>query len=105
MIGIKVNLPSIRFSSVFVRFLCFCFSVKKYALFHLHFYKSISTLLYFLANKPRPVFNSENEGFCILPPNKLNQKISLTTGTFYYYFATKFVRYALHLLHTKACPL
>ena len=37
----KVNLHNIRFSSVFLRF---CFSLKKYALFHPHFYKYISTL-------------------------------------------------------------
>ena len=36
-----MNLHSIRFSSVFLRF---CFSLKKYALFHPHFYKSISAL-------------------------------------------------------------
>ena len=37
---IKVNLHCIRFSYVFVRF---CF-LKKFALFHPHFYKSISAL-------------------------------------------------------------
>ena len=37
----KVNLHSIRFSSVF---LSFGFSLEKYALFHPHFYKSISAL-------------------------------------------------------------
>ena len=46
---LKENLHSIRFSYVFVLFLRFCFSLKKYALFHSHFYKSIyalSRLLY-----------------------------------------------------------
>ena len=38
---LKVKLHSIRFSSVF---LCFCFSLTKYALFHPHFYVSISAL-------------------------------------------------------------
>ena len=38
---IKVNLLSIRFLSVFLRF---CFFLKKYALFHPHFLKSISAL-------------------------------------------------------------
>ena len=42
---IKVNLHSIRFSYVFVRFFTFfCFSLTKYALFHPHFYVSISAL-------------------------------------------------------------
>ena len=42
---IKTNLHSIRFLPVFVRFfLRVCFSVKKYALFHAHFCKSISAL-------------------------------------------------------------
>ena len=50
---------------------------------------------YFPANKPRPVFSSENERFSILPPNKPNQKISLPN----------FVRYALHSLRTNACSL
>ena len=36
-----MNLHSIRFLSVFLRF---CFSLKKYALFRPHFYKSISAL-------------------------------------------------------------
>ena len=39
---LKVNLHSIRFLSVFLRF---CFSVKKYGLFHPNFYKSISALI------------------------------------------------------------
>ena len=41
-----MNLHSIRFSYVFVRFvfLRFCFSLTKYALFHPHFYVSISAL-------------------------------------------------------------
>ena len=39
--GIKVNLHSIHFSSVFLRF---CFSVNKYVLFHPHFCMSISAL-------------------------------------------------------------
>ena len=38
---LKMNLHSICFSSVFLRF---CFFLKKYALFHPHFYKSISAL-------------------------------------------------------------
>ena len=38
---IRVDLHSIGFSSVFLRV---CFSVKKYALFHPHFYMSISAL-------------------------------------------------------------
>ena len=38
---LKVNLHSIHFSSVFLRF---CFSVNKYVLFHPHFYMSISAL-------------------------------------------------------------
>ena len=42
------------------------------------------TLPYFTSNKPRPVFSYENEGFCILPPNKPNQKILLTTSTFFF---------------------
>ena len=41
---LKVNLHSIRFSYFFVRFLRFCFSLTKYALFHPHFYVSISAL-------------------------------------------------------------
>ena len=41
---LKVNLLNIRFSYVFVRFLRFCFSLTKYALFHPHFYVSISAL-------------------------------------------------------------
>ena len=40
-ITLKMNLHSIRFSSVFLRF---CFSMKMYALFHPHFIKSISAL-------------------------------------------------------------
>ena len=40
--SLKVNLPSIRFSSVF--FLRFCFSLNKYVLFYPHFYMSISAL-------------------------------------------------------------
>ena len=40
----KVNLHSIRFSYVFVRFFTFLLLLKKYALFHPHFYKSISAL-------------------------------------------------------------
>ena len=39
--SIKVNLHSIRLSSVFLRF---CFSLKKYSLFRPHFCKSISAL-------------------------------------------------------------
>ena len=41
----KVDLHSIRFLSVFVCFLRFCFSVKKYAHFCAHFYKSITALI------------------------------------------------------------
>ena len=41
LLPLKVNLHSIRFSSVFLRF---CFSVKKYALFHPQFHKSITAL-------------------------------------------------------------
>ena len=41
VLRLKVNLRSIRFSSVFLRF---CFSMKKYALFRPHFYMSISVL-------------------------------------------------------------
>ena len=40
MVRLKANLHSIRFLSVFLRF---CF-LKKYALFHPHFYKCISAL-------------------------------------------------------------
>ena len=40
-IRVNVNLHSIRFSSVFLRF---CFFMKKNALFHPQFCKSISTL-------------------------------------------------------------
>ena len=36
-----MDLHSIRFCPVFLRF---CFSVKKYAIFHTHFYMSISAL-------------------------------------------------------------
>ena len=49
-IRVKVNLHSIRFSSVFLRF---CFFLLKYALFHPHFYKFISALrrlLYIVKN-------------------------------------------------------
>ena len=42
MISVKVISHSIRFSSVFLRF---CSFLKKFALFHPHFYKSISVLI------------------------------------------------------------
>ena len=46
---VKVNLHSMRFLYVFVRFFTFLLLLKKYALFHPHFCKSIyalSRLLY-----------------------------------------------------------
>ena len=42
--NLRVNLHSIRFTSIFVLFLRFCFFLKKYARFHLHVCKSISAL-------------------------------------------------------------
>ena len=75
--------------------------------------RTVLWLPYFPANKPRPVFSSENESFSILPPNKPNQKVTLPNYRYLFFFlqqslsGMRYIHYApTHVLynHCKIDP-